>query len=727
VTALVFAACVVCSLSLPLSADPKTLSVDSDLETQALVALGKSSSPGQFKNMLPLIGHVVVYAGAVLPSVRAKKEKVHNSEMSEMMLVQTVADAAGLSEFEKTLPTGESIMDAMVALGNVMGGSSGYNPILMMSNVVGKNDMGNMIDEIMKFPLHFPDPDDRQLMAAEQVVLSVGLGFGDQDYAINNFIASLSETQKSMIDSLEKNVINKTIDAMVTESGDPSPALIQEIKRQMREMQQKKGSTEMMPQEFKDLVSDQAQVQALLAIHADAVDTPHFDKFVPLVGQVIVYSSAVLPSVTANKQHKKVHELSEGMLVQTLASVGNNATEVSEIEKYLPTSTDMLDAMVKVGRVMAGKNGFNPIQLMTNIVGEKEMQVAIDDVMKFPLRFPDLTDTQLIAAEGVVLSVGLGFGDQDYAINAFYNTLDEEQKKLVTGIQKDVIEKLMNAMMLPNGDPSPKLIEEIKKEMREMEKTGTANEMPAELRELVNSPSSDELVHVQALVAIHSAPRDAEFGHLLPLVRQVCVYSGVVLPSLRSKKDNKHNSELTESMLVQTVAEAAGSRPTETSDFEKSLPTSDDMLSAMVAIGNVMGGSSGFNPIQMLSNVVGKENMTRAINEVMMFPLHFPDLNDDQLVVAEEVALSAGLGFINQEQAVDKMVSALTTEQKAMLDSMQKNVFEAIVDAMIGADGNPSPALVEEIKREMREMQQKKGSTDMMPQEFKELVAESSK
>jgi hypothetical protein len=301
---------------------------------------------------------------------------------------------------------------------------------------------------------------------------------------------------------------------------------------------------------------------------------------------------------------------------------------------------------------------------------------------------------------------------------------------MVDSMQKNVIERVINSMSLPNGEPSPKLIEEIKKEMREMErKTGTTDQMPDELKDLVKnsgSPSLEQLASVQALLAIHGSDAPAMFDNFLPLIRQVFVYSGAVLPGLRSKKDHTHNSDLTESTLVQTMADAAGSRPPQMSDFEKNLPTSDDLLSAMTALGNVMGGSSGYNPIQMLSNVVGKEKLVQAIDEVMKFPIHFPDLTDDQLVVGEEVALSVGLGFINQQQAIDKFVQSLNEEQKTMISSLQKNVFDALVNSMQTPDGKPTPALVEEIKRQMREMQNRKGNADMMPQEIKDLVTEGS-
>ncbi len=62
-----------------------------------------------------------------------------------------------------------------------------------------------------------------------------------------------------------------------------------------------------------------------------------------------------------------------------------------------------------------------------------------------------------------------------------------------------------------------------------------------------------------------------------------------------------------------------------------------------------------------------------------------------------------------------------------MSNCVFQNVFEAVINSMQTSDGKPSPALVEEIKSQMREMQNRKGNTDMMPQEIKDIVKESTK
>merc|ERR1712048_1096175 len=473
---------------------------------------------------------------------------------------------------------------------------------------------------------------------------------------------------------------------------------------------------------------DDLETQALVVLQK--ADGPSvFKNFLPLVNHAVVYTSAILPSVKASKEHKHMSELTAGVLVQTVNAAANPNTELAEIEKYLPTGDDMMTAMIAIGNVIGGSSGFNPIEMMSNVVGKDEMAKVVEDIMKFPLRFPELTEAQLMNAEQVMLSIGLGFTDQEAALDSFMNILTTEQKDMIDNLSKEVMDKLVNSMSGPNGEPTPALIEEIKREMRVMEqRKGNTDMMPEEFKQLVRENAQKvgaEDPAPEALIAIQtSAGDDGKFSKFLPLINQAVVYTSAVLPTIKAKKEHKRMSELTEGALVQTVASAGGNPPSELAELEKYMPTAEDMLSAMVAIGNVIGGSSGFNPIQMMTNVVGKDDMAKAIDEIMKFPLRFPEPTEAQMEAAEQVALTLGLGFGSQESAINQFMGALSPEQKAMLNSLQTNVIDKVLNSMMTPNGEPTPALIEEIKREMREMQQKKGNTDMMPEEFKQLVAE---
>jgi hypothetical protein len=701
---------------------------DSRSQGQALLAvqtkLGKDNDP-TFGHLIPLMNQVVVYTSAVLPMVKAGEAKKAVRELTMPVLVQSVAEATGtnVSQAQATDAPLESMLDCMVMMGGVMGGSTGYNPVKLVVNVLGKDHVLQMVKDLSGLMEHMPQPTADQEAAAKKMVLSVGLGYQPQEDAIMAFVDSLQPQQKMLVRHAQELVYRDVRNKMMTKDGKPTQELVDEINRQMKEMEARTGSTAAMPDLVKRLVSNDLQMQALLAVQTDQKISGRFKNFLPLVNQVVVYTTAVLPALKANKEHKKTHDLSESMFVQTVAeAAGSNPT--AELEAALPSSGSLLDAMEGVGQLMAGSDGFNPVQMLVDLVGEEDLKEVLDDMMHFPLRFPDLTDKQLLTAGQMALVAGLGFGDQEAALTAFVDSLDKEQKDLINKLQKDVMDRLLGSMMLPDGSPTPRLIEEIKKEMQRMQyASGNTDAMPSDLKRLVeNGAARDQLAEAQALVALHETPAvEGAFKDFLPIVRQVVVVGSVVLPGIRSRKEKKHNHDITEQMLVETLADVAKAGP-EASDLEKLLPQGGDVLAALVALGNVMGGSSGYNPMGILTSVVGEDKLSRAISEIMSFPLKFPDLTDEQLVVAEEVALSAGLGFMNQEQALDKFMESLDQNQRMLINSLQHAVFENIVDSMIAEDGRPTSGLVAAIKAQMREMQARKGSTEMMPEELKNLA-----
>jgi alkylhydroperoxidase/carboxymuconolactone decarboxylase family protein YurZ len=495
------------------------LNLDATLQTQGLVALQKSDVSGKFANFMPLVKQAVVYSSVVLPCARANKDHKHPKDLTETVLVQTVADAAGRSDLEKYLPTADDMLDAMIAIGNVVGGSSGFNPIAMMTNIVGKSDMLKAMDEVMKFPFRFPDPTEEEMQSAQNVVLTIGLGFGSQEDALNKFIDSLSPEKKAMIDSLNKNVIEKLSNAMSTPDGEPTPALIEEVKRQMKEMEQKTGSTQMMPEDLKEMVraadakaaehketpntqalvsvessmEEQAKTQALIAIKADSTTGP-FTHLLPLVGQVVIYTGAVLPSVRAFKEHKRNSELSASMLVQTVSDAAGD--RFGDVEKFMPTPESMLDAVKKIGKVMGGSSGFNPMTLMTDVVGDEEMKVVIKKIMDFPFKFPDLTEEQLSTAEQVALAAGLGFETQEQAVSQFVASLNETQRSMIMDLKTSVFENMMGAIVKPDGQPTERFVEEIKKQMHDMEQIkGSTEMMPQELKDMVKDADAAAAHH----------------------------------------------------------------------------------------------------------------------------------------------------------------------------------------------------------------------------------------
>jgi hypothetical protein len=89
----------------------------------------------------------------------------------------------------------------------------------------------------------------------------------NQDDALNAFLATMSDEQRSMIESLEKNVVEKFMGAMMTPDGEPTPRLIEEIKKEMHEMEERTGSTDQFPEELKDIVRDSDKAENDAAAH----------------------------------------------------------------------------------------------------------------------------------------------------------------------------------------------------------------------------------------------------------------------------------------------------------------------------------------------------------------------------------------------------------------------------------------------------------------------------
>jgi len=479
--------------AIPISDVNKQSSLKDEFSTvQNLISTEAHSD--KFSNFMPLVKQVLVHQGIVVPSIK----KYHLKKTADTSLVQTGKDSEPtMADLEKYLPTAHDMLDAMIAVGNVMGGSSGYNPITMVSNAVGGNkEMEKVVDDMMRFPFRFPEITENQIFAAENVLMSAGLGFVSQEQAVDQFIRVLTPEQKKLVDDFEKNVFEKLYNSMTTADGKPAPALVEEIKSQMREMEKRTGSTDRMPDELKDLLKESskansasssfeelAHIQSAAAVQSKSAE---LRNLMPLVKQSVIYSSVVLPSAKKFNSKKGF----DMILMQT--DQASSEPSLAPLEKYLATPKDSLDAMIAIGKVMGGSSGFNPIQMVTNVVGgNAEMEKIVDEIMKFPFRFPDITENQMVAAENVMMSVGLGFVPQEKAIDQFMDVLTKEQRDMVEHLEKNVFEKLLNALNTPDGEPTRALVEEIKSQMRDMEKkTGSTEQMPEELKELVSKPTS---------------------------------------------------------------------------------------------------------------------------------------------------------------------------------------------------------------------------------------------
>merc|ERR1712023_213070 len=218
---------------------------------QALIAL-KPDVTGQFKNFIPLVNQVVMYSTVALPM--ANKAKAAGQEKVDPRIGESallgLADAAN----DDMLPSAKAVREAMTAIGELLSNGNGYNPVVMMTNVMGGDvEMDKWMDSLMHLPKRLPEPTKKEIEGAENVLLMYGLGFESEEEAIAQFENVLTPETRNVVQDVQKNLVEKLINAMVDEKGNPSAALVEEIKRQMREMQNRVGNTDMMPEPLKEI------------------------------------------------------------------------------------------------------------------------------------------------------------------------------------------------------------------------------------------------------------------------------------------------------------------------------------------------------------------------------------------------------------------------------------------------------------------------------------------
>jgi hypothetical protein len=277
------------------------------------------------------------------------------------------------------------------------------------------------------------------------------------------------------------------------------------------------------------------------------------------------------------------------------------------------------------------------------------------------------------------------------------------------------------------GQPSDKMVQEIKKEMHDMEeKTGNSDGMPPEFKMLVEEKeksvskdvnvNADLLASAQALIAL-KPDVSKKFDNLLPLVNQAVLYSTVALPMAKkaeAKKSANFKASLEESALIGLAS----------SNNDLDLPPAKSIREAMVAMGELLSNGNGYNPVVMFQNVLGGEaEMDKWMDTLMKLPTRLPEPTQEEIDGAQNVLLAYGLGFESEEQAIDHFMRTLSPSTREVVEDVQNNVVDKLTNSMINSDGTPSTALVEEIKRQMREMQNRTGNSDMMPEEMKAMVA----
>jgi hypothetical protein len=194
-----------------------------------------------------------------------------------------------------------------------------------------------------------------------------------------------------------------------------------------------------------------------------------FKDFLPLVNEIVTYTAAIFPAAMTNK-HKHSHEFET--LIQTNSATAKKGG--NPFDQQMNT-TQTIDMMMEMGNKAQLLVGYNPMQFLVELIGKDELVSTIDLVTKFAAEFPNsVTDDQVQDAEMMLLTLGVYGPDSEKNVKAtedFMKSLTPQQSSLLTSLQHQVLDKIVNVMMNPDGTPSKALIQETEKQLEQIEKS----------------------------------------------------------------------------------------------------------------------------------------------------------------------------------------------------------------------------------------------------------------
>lgn len=211
----------------------------SSLLAVGVMCIPVDKKPNDFKAFLPFVSQIVTYTAAVVPTAMSQKHS-HSDEFN--MLIQTHAEGAAELPFNR-IPDAEHTVAMMEELGKKASAFTGYNPIEMMQDLLGKNGMTEVVSNITMFETKFPDTVSQgQVEKAEMMLITMGVFGPDSEAnknATENFMGSLSDTQLELIHSLNQNVLDRISDVMVDpKTGQPTELMVNETDKMIRQMEE---------------------------------------------------------------------------------------------------------------------------------------------------------------------------------------------------------------------------------------------------------------------------------------------------------------------------------------------------------------------------------------------------------------------------------------------------------------------------------------------------------
>merc|ERR1711981_1323755 len=208
----------------------------------AAMSLPVDKTPNDFKAFLPFVSQIVTYTGAIIPTAMSAKHK-HTDEFN--MLIQTTQsstdNAAELGI--NRMPDPEYTVKVMEEMGKKASTFTGYNPVEMMSDLLGKEGMTQVVANVTLFENEFPQTvSQNQVELAELMLITMGVFGPDSEAnknATENFMASLSDHQLELIHSLNQNVLDRITNVIIDpKTGEPTEAMVNETEKMIHQMEE---------------------------------------------------------------------------------------------------------------------------------------------------------------------------------------------------------------------------------------------------------------------------------------------------------------------------------------------------------------------------------------------------------------------------------------------------------------------------------------------------------
>jgi hypothetical protein len=126
------------------------------------------------------------------------------------------------------------------------------------------------------------------------------------------------------------------------------------------------------------------------------------------------------------------------------------------------------------------------------------------------------------------------------------------------------------------------------------------------------------------------------FGDFLPSIQKVLCFASLAIPALNAKEGKEREQEMVANALLSQHSQ-------QNIDVIRNISKSNDgngsTYDLMLAFGQNIGSQRGYNPVEMMAQLLGEEEMSHILSEIAQASERFPGLTEEQLILAQQVCL----------------------------------------------------------------------------------------